>query len=857
VYQRKRLAASPPSGSDTSSKTEKGGDNTTNAAASSDDQQTAAFYSDKPSESKSLPHEAGLPGGLLKTMDEDRTHTIIDFLKRPVKIWDGDWATTDVNGTELLVANVPEDVLGSYDMFADKLSGFYGFRAKFVLRVQINAQRFQQGMLLIHYFPQGQINPKRIQCANQSLTLRTQQPRVTLDCTESEAILEMPYVSPSTHYNLLTDKGPIGCFHVVVYSELVAISGATTVPVTIWGHFEDIDIAYPTLPFTPPALKSESIKLYKKKVSSRPRRLEPGRPQVAKPRRKGPSRGNEGSGSSQAPGEAESTAGPVSSVLKSVANVATAAKDIPIISAVAGPVSWVANLASKVASAFGYSNPLITSTVTRVNRSLFPYAINCAAEDTALPMGVFADNQVELLPGFAGTDVDEMSFAYIAGVPAFLKRFAWADTDQADDELFSKLLYMKDFQVARTVATASSTITVYDPIPCNYIANFYRYWRTSFVFTIKFVKTEFHTGRVVFYYCPGSFDTPDATNRHYLYREILDLSISNEFKVVVPWVSITPYKEYATEALGSVGIQVINPLVMPDGISPTIDCIVEVAAGNDFEVENPGAEKFPILTLPAPEGLAELEPGRPQMLKQNASSSSGATQETSVDVIASSSAYSGGLSPAKYCIGEKIVSCLQMMKRSALLFATYSEGSSQFTLRTGGMYVSYIEAGINVTKSGFWYDWVSVFGSLFAYRRGGMRIRIVPGVTNVTISANTYHHPTATTNLTYTGVPWNAPDLSNRVWFPTNNTGGAEIEAPQYAQTHMFLNVSDCAQLPEATEDQYFRDSNVLICNQNATITGSSINVSRQVSEDAQFGFFVGALPLTAAANVCQSTSYG
>jgi len=93
------------------------------------------------------------------TTREDRIHTITDFLQRPIVVQTGLWSASDATETQLYTANFPE-VLIANAMYQEKLRGFVGLRATLVVKVQVNSQPFQQGRLMLQYYPYAQYMPK-------------------------------------------------------------------------------------------------------------------------------------------------------------------------------------------------------------------------------------------------------------------------------------------------------------------------------------------------------------------------------------------------------------------------------------------------------------------------------------------------------------------------------------------------------------------------------------------------------------------------------------------------------------------------------------------------------------------------
>lgn len=115
-------------------------------------------HNDLPTENVTLARPLSFHKGLLNNISDGNEHTLKDFLQRPVPIKYGDWLSTQAANTEILNVQIPLEAITASKAISQKISGFLGFRAKTVLRLQVNTNRFQQGRLMMTFFPQPQIS---------------------------------------------------------------------------------------------------------------------------------------------------------------------------------------------------------------------------------------------------------------------------------------------------------------------------------------------------------------------------------------------------------------------------------------------------------------------------------------------------------------------------------------------------------------------------------------------------------------------------------------------------------------------------------------------------------------------------
>jgi hypothetical protein len=680
--------------------------------------------------------------------------------------------------------------------------------------LQVNAQRFQQGRLILHYVPlyDHQISNRRL-TANSNLVFKTQQPRIDFDiATDTEVLLEIPFVYPFEYYNLRGQNPTIGTFFVSVYSPLISPTGDTSCDVVVWGHFEDVEVVFPTLLL----------------------------PQVGGGRKSLITQELQASGP-----------GPISSLFGRVSKAASIMGEIPLLSSVAFPAAWMASVTSRAASAMGWSNPSQSAPASRMQNIRTPFMNNASGVDNSLKLALMGDNEVEVLPGFAGTDIDELNIRHISSIPAFIKTFNWTTAQATGVLLWSSDVSPIALSNEITVATAASTATVRLPTPVCFIANCFKLWRGSLCFTIKVVKTEFHSGRLLFTFAPDCTLDPVFADIDPLYKEILDLRHSNEFSVCIPYVSSSPWKNLTLgPSIGRVGLYVLNSLRGPATVSTNVQLLVEANGGPDIEFAFPiNASRTPVTGQFSPQCGGDVFV--PQVLGDDAASCGNAISMPIADTIASSNNNTGGFSAVKYCIGETVVSLRQLMKRSCpKLFLTPALGT---TTRINPYFISLpnFVAGTDPTVvNEMTVDFYDMLGSCYAFSRGGVRLKIWSQGGGIT----TYKArlvDTSTTGFYALAVTTSSAIFSSVITSLNVMTGALEAEIPQYGLSHMRAN---------------------LVGLNNVSFTGSLFNsvVSieyvldpvtaalpvyhyRQASDDTDFGFFYGVVPLISSS----STPFG
>jgi len=465
------------------------------------------------------------------------------FFSRPHRVYSGDWSDTLLAGANLFRLTIPDDVaVGS--PWIEKMFGFLAFRATTVIRVMVNASPFQQGRLIMSWCPQYQELGRTY--LFQSLTQMTQLPHVELDIgCETEMVARFPYVSPTPYsifQNLAHTVPPSGSIYQFsptfgdvscnVYSPLASGDTPTSVGVTAYVSFEDVEVVVP-------AWTGQSGRRMKKNPTT------------------------------------EEVDKPVSTALMKVSKATAYLGEIPLLSQFMFPLSWAAAQVSKAVSVFGYSAPVVDTPVHRVVRVDNMGMTNYDTPVGAVVLGGSCVNSIQHNPAILGSDIDEMSLKYVAGIYAFVTEFPWATTTPTDFELYGTAVYPESF--------LGATLT-----PVSFISRLFRYQRGGMKVRIKVVKTRMHSGRLALIFNPGSGVSVPVGRNNYLLRQIVDLRESSEIEFVIPYLLPNPWRSTTLgldpTPLGHFKIVVHDELRGPSTVSNTVRLLVEWCAADDFEV---------------------------------------------------------------------------------------------------------------------------------------------------------------------------------------------------------------------------------------------------------------------------------
>lgn len=769
-----------------------------------------------------------IPPAIFTESSPEEYSSILKFLSKPYPLAEGLFTSGDTP-TTFPYYPMPYSLINN-DLHLSKFRGYLGFRASIVITINFNAERFQQGRYMLCAIPCGGSHwvPKTEEHANAhmaSLTTRTQLPRVEFDLnTETSATLKLPFNSAVDYFPLnefFSYMSQSRCWYalrLMPYSPLDTVDGAIVAKWAMFAHFEDVEL-----------------------IGQHYAPLQPQSAMTASTKRKGKS-------DSQKEAEAAQI-GPISAVTTKIAKAAKILEVVPFIGTYMSPLGWAANIATSVAQVFGWSKPVDMSPVTRVRETNVPYSTNVDGADASFLLAAYSTNEVAKFPGMSPTSKDEMSLTYLAGIPAYAKQFLIAAT-MPENFLLAEF-EASPFTIGGTaypiVITNAAGVPVTYFTPAQFVASQFLYWRGTMCFKFKFVKTEYHAGRISITFNPYSSQTPapPVINDHapYVYRDIVNIGDYLEYTFKVPYIQEMPYKStdmsksYAERSYGRIEVRVLDPLVHPSTVAPNIVVLTESFLDEDSEFAVPNT----LLCLASEN--ADIIP--PELEPQSA--------------IGGSKEHKPSILPSTVCIGERIMSLRSLLKRSQPLVR---HNEDYVPLTTDGYIApySYNKLVLNgLASTAFYLDNYGLFAQMFCYSRGGVRIKVNPDYQTRSMML------ISDINQTLTTLSTNSTDAG---FYPTRLSyaklrcpyvqGGASTTNPGIeVQTGQYLPVKARVNHEHALSTVYpFNTSSATSSNSIIWYSGRADNAAaplglqdttifyRSGADDCDFSFFISVPPM-------------
>lgn len=769
------------------------------------------FNTDSPSTHASITNPVSIKN-LSYINDSLAIENIKNFLRRPYLVQSGVLSSSD---TATTFANKSWHVPLDNTFYSNKVDGSFLIKATLVVTLNVNANRFQTGRYLLYWIPDGGIDSTSsngldwINMHEYSLTERTQLHHVEIDINcDKTAVLRIPWHSSNTGY-LIGGQGynSPGVVRLGPYEALASTAGSTTAAYALYYSYEDVELIGATIP-------QSNLDIIDRETKQQ---------------------------------------GPIEKGLKMGADVGKALSTIPLLSSVAAPVSWVLDAASKAAHSWGWSKPIVLSEANRVTRNTYPYMANSDGHDTSEQMALMSGNHVDMASGFAGTDLDEMSIDYLKRIPAFISRDVWLSSQTKGTTVKTFYLTPRRGEVALSDGAISTTSTA----PVAFLGRIFRFYSGSLAFTFKFIKSEFHTGRIGISFVPeeGATNIPtfNEFNASYTHSEIIDISQGNEFTFVIPFVSRTPWRETGQDSgrYGTIYLYVVDPISAPATVAADIPILTELSGGEDLKFSAPRTLQLVPVKPSAPQcdlDLGEREYTYPQ--------SRLVMCERSNKVLGGGDLPKKSLDPAAYCQGESIESLRQVYKRGSIVTSDlFSPSADQYAKIIPFYYSVHYSDGVSLTGTPT-KDYYTYFSCMYALSRGGVRLKTLythnrgenAGVWNLTYNAEGDTASNSFCTFFTSTISNFVSTFSSASWlYSVLRTGGPSVQIPQALATHSRVCA---AQKGTAAQNMSYTDNpsdrTVLRFQQTPTATAnvSPFLIHRAGADDGNFGLFVSTVPL-------------
>jgi len=438
----------------------------------------------------------------------------------------------------------------------------------------LNADPFQWGLGLLHYIP-NYVDRMVLDSTfagrhNAELISKFQHPHILIDAQDAVAEMRIPYIAPTTHFSTSEDTYDWGriFFDVVVPLTSGAAAPNPNAQVSIFGYWEDFEVAAPMVP-------QESLNDYMlQQVVCQSYGGDSG----VKMSKYGVKKSRETSEETMK----------ISTGLKIGAKAMATIAEVPILSSIFEPASWLFLGAAKIASFFGWSAPRVSTAPMVMLQQGLRYIGTSDGHNVATGTALIHDNCLQMNNDYSITDEDQMSLRYLLNVPTYMGYTLWNTSHAPDTVLFSQVIRPSLFKLDGASTHNTHTANYSIGAPLWFLSNFFAYYSGGMTVHCDIVKNDKYSGKLVFIWTPIKIVTnvPDNSSSLYSYRHIVDIRDQGTIDLDLPYLLNQPYCEQ-NEAIGTLTVRVLNPLRCPETCPQSVAIVKQYRAAKDFEFQVP------------------------------------------------------------------------------------------------------------------------------------------------------------------------------------------------------------------------------------------------------------------------------
>lgn len=440
----------------------------------------------------------------LRSDGVEEVNDLKNFLSRPVKLWEPTWT----EGDALRVTDMyPWFSYLRDTVIARKVANYSWISGNMHIKAMINASPFHYGRALLCWRPLKGDGTELIRSPGNAPFVDnirfSQRPHIEINPTENMGgEMTIPFVWDKNFLDIGNDNDLKNIGELILSSYQVLDNAQGTsgrqVSITITAWLSDVKLSGPTN-FVSQA-KSDEYE--------------------------------------------ENNKGLISTPASAVAKAAGALTEVPLIGKYATATQMAATGISKVARAFGYSQP--ASLETRRYYKPKPVGELSVASGTALVDKLTLDPKQELSidPAICGSTPaeDEMSIANICARESYICKAKWTYTDLPEKAIFRSLVTPVQFTKERIVSTDYYHLT-----PMAHVTQLFQYWRGTMEYRFVVACSKYHKGRLRIVYDPHA----DAAGAQYPawaapMTKIIDLSEQTEFTVRIGMNQDVPFLQVDT-----------------------------------------------------------------------------------------------------------------------------------------------------------------------------------------------------------------------------------------------------------------------------------------------------------------------
>ena len=532
------------------------------------------------------------------------------ILTRQYLVGQVNWVTTTAIGSTLFSYYFPTALM--VPNIVDKLDNFTYFRADVDVQIRLNTTQFNSGKLLVAYLPCNSNDISGTQLTSWSTNAYTASccPHVLISANTQQAVsFRIPFLNLYDWWDMsdyASDSTMIhGTFGVVVAYVVAPLydgstTGTTTVPVSVFANFTNIQVTGPNVTSVTRRRGKEQMITNNTGPSTG---IDPGlkvTPKLGIQSEDAKSEFKKRETQYVEQAIMSGNGGIVSDIMGAVARTGFRLSAVPIVGGIASALGTGAFMIAKKAAMIGLSQPTSTKDDRVIHIS--------TGQQFSQVSGLYNGEKIALDPANSVSNdwrmwrmpANFMKFRYYKALPGLIYMTGGVASWAAGT--VPLIIPVCPTYCYYSTVTGTPTKYIYYPTPLGNLSTLFAYWRGGIKYSIHIVCNTFTSFRMVVYWDPDHNDTGVKTDTDFAdtFTRVIDVNGDTDIMITIPFINTRKYcsvPSYAASIIGSdtssfgyngcLKFQLLTNIYSSQVNPPIVSMLVYISGAEDFEVAVP------------------------------------------------------------------------------------------------------------------------------------------------------------------------------------------------------------------------------------------------------------------------------
>lgn len=274
-------------------------------------------------------------------------------------------------------------------------------------------------------------------------------------------------------------------------------------------------------------------------------------------------------------------------------------KDVPIVGGYLAKVGAISKASAKVMKLLGMSNPPDESSACQYQPTTLPALTSTEIDSNSRYLGLATHSGLTMAPTESWSD--ELEIAQFGKPIVYLDTAHWTINLAKGTSIFQANVTPENYLISTLTGSATGNSYAVTSTPSCYVSSMFGQWRGKVKYHFTAVASQFHRGRLRFYY---DSSVSNVFKEGFIFSKVWDITETKNFEFEVPFTTATEmlslvHPQYgglettvynhkvvgASNTLrtldprthnGGVNLVVLNQLLGPNAVGVYINCFVSI-----------------------------------------------------------------------------------------------------------------------------------------------------------------------------------------------------------------------------------------------------------------------------------------